>query len=106
MDLHINGRHDAVDCHIHGVLCLPIAAVLSVVGQHYDALVVADHFHWHETVVDAMCWRCAARHQCNCVTVTAVTTLLIIKLISVTFRTSFTVDYLRLRRRRCLSRDA
>ena len=29
-----------------------------------------------------------------------------IKLISVTFHTSFTVDYLRLRCRRCLSRDA
>jgi len=75
-NLHTNGRHDAVDCHIHGVLCMPIA-VLSVVGGITTLFVVA-----------------------------AVTTLLMIKLISVTFCTSFTVDYLRLRCRRCLSRDA
>ena len=102
MDLHTNGRHDAVDCHVHSVLCLPVA-VLSVIGQHYDALVIADHFLWHETVVDAMCWRYAAHHQCNC-RLTTVTMLLMIE--SASHSALLLLWITCARRRHCLSRDS
>jgi len=103
MELHTNGRHDAVDCHIHGVLFLPVS-VLSVIGQHYDALVVADHFHWHKNIVDAMCWRYAARHQCNC-RLTTVMMLLIESASPVSHSALLLLSITCARRRHCLSRD-